>query len=88
MEPSDWQAFADYFEKYYKDHNYKRYEFLSVNKHNINILWSKIKELLTTTANKSVLCIYRSSDDSLPKPKTLTSCYSALKKLNPILLQF
>jgi len=35
-----------------------------------------------------VLCSYRSHDDALPKPKSLTTCFSALTKLNHILLKF
>ena len=88
MEDADWQAFADYSDKYYKEYNYKRYDDLTSNKKNLNILWTKIKELLITTANHTVPCIYRSSEDSLSKPKSLTSCYTTLKKLNNILLQF
>ncbi len=88
MEDADWQAFADYSDKYYKEYNYKKYDALTSNKKNLNVLWTKIKELLITTANHTVSCIYRSSEDSLPKPKLLTFCYTALKKLNNILLQF
>jgi len=88
IEESDWTAFAEYSEKYFRNHNYKKYDTLSANKQSINILWTKIKELLITTANKTIPCIYRSPDDLIPKPKTLTSCYSALKRLNHILLQF
>ncbi len=88
MEEEDWLAFTNYLAKYYKDHNYKKYEALTANKHHINVLWTKIKELLITTANKNIPCSYHSADDSKPKPKSLTTCYSALKKLNFILLQF
>ena len=88
MEAEDWQAFADYSDKYFKDHNYKKYEGLTSNKNNLNVLWTKIKELLITTVNHFIPCIYRSSEASHPKPKTLTSCYTALKKLNNILLRF
>jgi len=88
MEDSDWHAFADYSEKYYKEHNYKKHENLPANRHNLNVLWTKIKELLIITANKTVPSSYRPSNETHPKPKSLTSCYSALKKLNNILLQF
>ena len=88
MDDTDWKAFADYFDKYYKKHNYYRYKALHLNKTNLNVLWTKIKELLITTANHTVPCVYRSSEDSLPKPKSLTSCYTALKRLNTILLKF
>ncbi len=88
MEAADWQVFAEYSEKYYKEHNYKRYEDLSASWSHINLLWTKIKELLITTANKTVPCSYRSHDDANPKPKSLTTCYTALKQLNRILLQF
>ena len=88
MEDSDWQAFANYSDNYYKNYNYKRFESLSANRHNINILWTKLKELLITTANKTVPISYCSSDDIIPKPKSLTSYYSTLKKLNTVLLQF
>jgi len=88
MEDSDWQAFAQYSSKYYKDHNYKRYESLSDSRLNLNLLWTKLKEILITTANKTVPISYRSSDEIIPKPKALTSCYTLLKKLNVILLAF
>ena len=32
MKEADWQAFTNYSEKYYKEHNYKRYEALSANR--------------------------------------------------------
>jgi len=38
MDESDWRAFAEYSKKYYKEHNYKRYETLSNNKHHLNVL--------------------------------------------------
>ncbi len=79
IETADWQVFADYSEKYYKEHNYKKYEVLSATRQHINLLWTKIKELLITTANKTVLCSYRSFDDTNSKPKSLTTCYSSLK---------
>ena len=88
MDDTDWQSFATYSEQYYKAHNYKKYESLSPNRSHLNLLWTKLKELLITTANKNVPCSYRSSEDYLPKPKSITSCYSALKKLNGILLLF
>src|SRR6266540_235960 len=88
MEDSDWQAFANYSDNYYKNYNYKRFESLPANRHNLNILWTKLKELLITTANKTVPCSYRSAEDHQPKPKVLTTCYSALKKMNNILLKF
>ena len=88
MDETDWLEFDKYSEKYYKEHNFKQYESLSPNRHHLNLLWTKIKELLITTANKTVSCSYRSPDDSLPKAKSLTSCFSALKQLNRVLLHF
>ncbi len=88
MDDSDWQAFANYSDKYYKDHNYKQHKALPTNRRNTNLLWTKIKEILITTANKTVPISYRSADDPILKPKTLTSCYTALKQLNKMLLQF
>ncbi len=88
MDDADWNIFHNYSEKYYKDHNFKKHESLPATIPNITLLWTKIKELLITMANKMVPCCYRSSDDSVPKPKALTSCYSALKQLNSVLLQF
>ena len=38
MEESDWQVFAQYSEKYYKDHNYKQYESLKNNRPNLNLI--------------------------------------------------
>jgi len=61
---------------------------LTANHHNLNILWTKIKEVLIITANKTVSCSFQSSEDRIPKPKILTSCYSALTKMNNILLKF
>ncbi len=40
MEDSDWQDFADYSEKYYKDHNYKKHEDLPANSPNLKLLWT------------------------------------------------
>ncbi len=88
MEQKDWQAFSKYSDQYYHDHNYKKYDRLTANRHNLNILWTKIKEVLITTANKTVPSSFKSSDDHIPKPKSLMSCYSALSKLNQILLKF
>jgi len=88
IDAADWQAFADYSEKYYKEHNYKSYESLSANRPHLNLLWTKVKELLITTANKTVLCSYRLPDDIILKSKSLTTCYTSLKQLNRILLQF
>ena len=88
MEESDWLAFSTYSAKYYKDHNFKRYESLSANRQTLILLQTKLKEIFITTANKTVPYSYHSSDDTIPKPKNLISCYSVLKKLNAILLQF
>src|SRR6266498_1971523 len=38
MELSDWHVFTNYSEQYYKNHNFKRLEFLSANRYNLNIL--------------------------------------------------
>ena len=88
METDDWQKFSEYSDKYYHDHNYQIYERLPANRPNLNLLWTKLKELLITTANKTVPCSYRSAEDRLLKPKVLITCYSALKKMNNILLKF
>src|SRR6266540_4721288 len=88
MDDADWSAFTKYSNKYFKEHNLKKLESLKANRHNLNILWTKIKEALITTANKTVSYSYHSADDVLPKSKSLTSCYSALFKLNSILLKF
>ena len=88
MDAANWLEFSTYSDKYYHDHNYKQYDKLSANKHNLNILWIKIKEVLINTANKTVPCSFRSSEDNIPKPKSLTTCYTALFKLNHILLKF
>src|SRR6266498_1765713 len=88
MEADDWQKFSEYSDKYYHDHNYQIYERLPANRPNLNLLWTKLKELLITTANKTVPCSYRSAEDRLLKPKVLITCYSALKKMNNILLKF
>jgi len=88
MEESDWQAFVNYSRKYYKDYNYKQYETLTDSRANLNRLWIKLKEILITTAHKTVPITYRSSEDLISKPKALTSCYTSLKKLNVILLAF
>ena len=58
MEEVDWQAFTNYSEKYYKEYNYKKYEVLTSNKKTLNVLWTKLKELLITTVNKTVPIIY------------------------------
>ena len=88
MDDADWLAFTEYSTKYFKEYNFKKLESLKANRYNLNILWTKIKEALITTANKTVPYSYRSADDALPKPKSLTSCYSVLTKLNSILLRF
>ncbi len=88
MDDDDWSAFTEYSHKYFKKHNLKKLESLKTNRHNLNVLWTRIKEALITIANKTVPYSYRSSDDDLSKPKSLTSCYSALTKLNGILLRF
>jgi len=58
MKADDWQQFSTYSDKYYHDHNYQKYERLHANRHNLNVLWTKIKELLVTTANKTVPCSF------------------------------
>jgi len=88
MDEADWSAFTEYSNKYFKEHNLKKLESLKANCRNLNVLWTKIKNALITTANKTVPFSYRSADDALSKPKSLTSCYSALTKLNRILLKF
>ena len=88
MEKDDWQNFSTYSDKYYHDHNFKQYEQLPANRHSLNLLWTKIKEVLVTTTNKTVPCSFRSSENRLPKSKSLTSCYTALKKMNHLLLKF
>jgi len=88
MDEAKWHTFTEYSNKYFKEHNLYKYESLKANYHNLNVLWTNIKEALITTMNKTVPCNYRSSEDDLSKPKNLTSCYSALIKLNSILLKF
>ncbi len=88
MDEDDWSAFTKYSNKYFKQHNLKKLESLKTNRHNLNVLWTKIKEALITTANKTVPYSYQPSDDDLSKPKSLIFCSSALTKLNGILLRF
>ena len=88
MDNDTWQNFTDYSNKYVKEHNLHKYESLKANRHNLNVLWMKIKDALIITANKTIPYSFRSAEDDLPKPKCLTSCYSALTKLNNILLKF
>ncbi len=64
------------------------YICVTANRHNLNKLWTVIKETLNITANKTVSYSYRFPDDALPKPKSLITCFSALTKLNHILLKF
>ena len=88
MDEATWKTFTEYSNKYCKEHNLHKYESLKANWQNLNRMWTIIKEALLTTANKTVPCSYRSADDDISKPKSLTSCYSALKQLNNILLKF
>src|SRR6266540_4170262 len=88
MDKESWLDFTDYSNKYFKEHNLHQYESLTANRHNLNKLWTVIKEALIITANKTMPYSYRSPDDDLPKPKSLTTCFSALIKLNHILLKF
>ncbi|SRR6266498_1119744 len=88
MDIADWLTFTEYSNKYFKEHNLNKLESLKVNSRNLNIMWSHVKEALITTANKMVSYSYRPATDALPKPKNLTTCYSALFKLNGILLRF
>jgi len=88
MDEDNWTNFTKYSNKYYKEQSLHKYESLKANWHNLNILWMKVKDALLTTANKTVPYSFRSAEDPLPKPKSLTSSYSALAKLNHILLKF
>ncbi len=88
IDPEDWHTFEEMSDRYYRCHNYKQYEWLNANCKNLNIIWTKIKELLVYTANKTVPKRHVSPDQTILKPKQLVDSYTALKALNEILLQF
>ena len=83
---ADWTAFANKSDQYYRYYNYSQYEHLRPSHHNLNLLWIKIKELLTVTANQIVSKSYISEGDIISKPKQLVESYAAVKTLNKILL--
>ncbi len=88
MDIEDWQTFEDTSDRYYRCHNYSQYESLKANRKNLNIIWTKLKELLVHTANKTVPKHNVSPNQIIPKPKQLVDSYTAIKTLNAILLQF
>ena len=88
MDSEDWRTFEETSDRYYRCHNYKKYEHLNANRKNLNIIWTKLKELLVYTANKTVSKRHVSPDQIIPKPKQLIDSYAAIKILNNILLQF
>ena len=88
MDVEDWQTFENTSDQYYRCHKYKQYECLNANRKNLNIIWTKIKELLVYTANKTVSKHHVSPNHIIPKSKQLVDSYTAIKVLNAILLQF
>ena len=69
MDPEDWHTFEETSDKYYRCHHYKQYERLTANRKNLNVIWTKIKELLVHTANKTVPKRHVSPDQPMPTPK-------------------
>ena len=69
MDPEDWHTFEETSDKYYRCHHYKQYERLTANRKNLNVIWTKIKELLAHIANKTVPKRHVSPDQPMPTPK-------------------
>jgi len=88
MDPEDWHTFEETSDRYYRCHNFKQYEQLTATRKHLNTIWTKIKELLVYTANKTVPRRRVSPDQSISKLKQLVDSYTTLKVLNDVLLQF
>ena len=88
MDKNNWELFAKETNKFYNQQNFKKLETLTPSQLHINHLWSELKRLILFCDKKVIPHRWISGNKDRIKPANVVNCYSSLKKMSHILLQF
>lgn len=88
IDKQNWKLFAKETSRYYDQYNFKKLKTLTPSQSHINHLWSELKRLILFCDKKIISHRWISSNEDRIKPANVVNCYSSLKKISHILLQF